>query len=169
MGERIEVGYVARAHGIRGELRVVLHNRDSDVLEHVEVVFVGQREHAIEAARPAGDAWLVALDGVPDRNAAEALRGATVSVRRDALPLDEGEALLADLVGCRAELADGTPWGEIVGIAVGPQDRLVVRDGDVERELPAVAPLIVEVDLDARRVVVAPPEGLPETPARKPR
>jgi 16S rRNA processing protein RimM len=157
--DRVEIGAVARAHGVRGELRVVLHNPTSTALDGVDAVFVGERELALESARPvAGGAYLVQ---------AEALRGAPVAVARADLPLADDEVLLVDLVGCRVELADGTSWGVIAAVETGPQDRLVIHSGDVERQLPVTDAFLIDIDLDARRVVVDPPEGLPEEPIRR--
>src|SRR5690606_15980344 len=110
-------------------------------------------------------AVLALLEGIGDRDAAEALRGSTVEVDREDLELDDGEVLLADLVGCRAVLADGSDWGEVVRVVTGPQDRLVIRHGDIERELPLVDELVTAIDLEAGTIEVAPPEGLPETRA----
>lgn len=159
---------VARAHGIRGELRVHLYNPASTALEVAGVVFVGDRAHEVLAARPVERAYLLRLAGVADRNAAESLRGQPVSVRREELALEEGEFLLADLVGCRVELVDGSDWGVVARIEPGPQDRLVIQQGTVERHLPVADPLLVDIDLDARRLVVDPPEGLPEEPIKTP-
>ena len=164
--DRIEIGIVARAHGIRGEVRVRLHNPGSTALDGAEVLFLADREYAIESARPVAGAYLVALAGVADRTAAEALRGRPVSVARADIELDEDEVLLADLVGCRVELADGSDWGTVSGLELGAQDRLVIRQGEVERLLPVVDEFLVEVDLEARRIVVAPPIDLPEDKAR---
>jgi 16S rRNA processing protein RimM len=159
----IEVGFVARAHGVRGELRVVLHNPDSSALDAAETVYLAGERRVLIAARPVQGAVLVTLEGIGDRDAAEALRGSSVEVDRDALDLDDGEVLLADLVGCRAVLSDGSDWGEVVRVVTGPQDRLVIRHGDIERELPLVDELVTAIDLDAGTIEVAPPEGLPET------
>lgn len=160
----IEVGAVARAHGVRGELRVRLHNPGSRALEDAGEVWIGGVRHRVERCRPVEGAVLLLVDDIADRDAAAALRGAAVEVEREALDLDEGEVLLIDLVGCRVELPDGAPWGEVVRVETGPQDRLVIRDGDVEREIPLVDELVTEIDLEAGRVVVDPPEGIPETP-----
>jgi 16S rRNA processing protein RimM len=103
---------------------------------------------------------------VSDRNAAELLRGRPVSIRRADLALDDGEVLLADLIGCQVELPDGTDWGVVSHLEVGPQDRLVIRQGDIERQLPVVDQFLVKVDLEARRIVVDPPADLPEDKAR---
>ena len=166
MAERVEIGVVARAHGIRGEVRVHLHNPASRALDQAGAMFVGEREYAIESARPVAGAYLVALAGISDRDAAAALRGRPVSVLRDDLELDDGELLLADLVGCRVELPDGRPWGVVSGLELGPQDRLVIRDGEIERLLPVVDEFVIDVDVEARRIVVDPPQDLPEDKAR---
>ena len=162
----IEIGVVARAHGIRGEVRVHLHNPASTALDDAEVLWLGEREYAIESARPVAGAYLVALAGVEDRNAAEALRGRPVWVARDDIDLDEGELLLADLVGCRVELPDGSEWGVVSGLELGAQDRLVIRQGEVERLLPVVDEFLLDIDVEARRIVVDPPADFPEDKAR---
>jgi 16S rRNA processing protein RimM len=164
--DRVEIGYVARAHGVRGELRVVPHDPASTALAEVDEVWVSDARYPVAGVRATRGAFLVRLIGVGDRDRAQALRGQPVSVRREHIALDDGEVLLADLVGCAVELPDGTPWGVVSAIDVGPQDRLVIVDGDVERLVPVVPELIPEIDIDGGRVVVAPPEGLPETRRR---
>lgn len=144
----------------------------SDTLDHVEAVWIGDRRFAVVSARRIDGAYLLAVEGVTDRDVAAALRGQVVAVDRDQLELDEDDVLYADLVGCRCELPDGRPWGEIVAIELGPQDRLVIHDerstdgtpGPVERLLPLVDAFVGEVDLERRVVIVDPPEGLPEDP-----
>lgn len=162
----IEVGYVARAHGVAGELRVVVHDPESETLSAVAEVFLDGERFEVARSRKVPGAYLLGLTEVSDRNRAELLRGAVVSVARDAIELDEGEVLLADLVGCRVELAGGGQWGVVDAIDAGPQDRLVILDGDIERLLPFVPPLIVSVDVEQGVIIVDPPEGLPETRRR---
>ena len=166
MPDTIEIGVVARAHGIRGEVRIHLYNPASTALDGAEALWLGEREYRIESARPVAGAYLVALAGVPDRTAAETLRGRPVSVARVDIELDEGEVLLGDLVGCRVELPDGSEWGVVTGLELGAQDRLVVRQGDIERLVPVVDELLIDIDLEARRIVVDPPADFPEDKAR---
>ena len=109
-------------------------------------------------------AYLLALDGLTDRDVAAGLRGRHIEVERDELDLDDDEVLLSDLVGCKVELPDGAPWGEIVAVELGFQDRLVIHHDGKERLLPVVDPFVKEIDLEHARVVVDPPEGLPEDP-----
>lgn len=163
---RLEVGGVARAHGIKGEVAIHTHDPDSDILGQVERVYIGGVEYAVEEARgTAQRGWLVALAGVTTRNDAEALQGKPVEIAREDLELEDGEVILHDLVGCECRLADGTSWGTVVAIDVGVgQDRLVVHAGGMERLLPIVDVFVTKIDLEARIVTVAPPEGSPETP-----
>lgn len=165
MPGRVQIGFVARAHGIRGEIAVVTHDPESTTLSRASAVWIAGRRYPIASARETPQKGvLLALEGLTDRTAAEGLRGAAVEVDRAELDLQEGEVLLDDLVGCRVQLVDGTPWGEIVALDLGPQVRLVIHDRGVERLLPLVDELVPGIDLDARVVTVDPPEGLPEDP-----
>lgn len=162
--ERVEIGGVARAHGIRGEVVIVTHDPDSETLGVVETIYVGGTPRKIVGARDTQRGWLVQLEGIATRNDAEALRGAKVEVARADLDLDDDDVLLHDLVGCKVVLPDGTPWGEVAAIDAGlGQDRLVIHDHGVERLVPLVDEFLRNIDLDAGVITVDPPEGTPET------
>jgi len=164
---RIEIGGVARAHGIRGEVVIVTHDPDSSTLGNVPSIYVGGGERKVLQARDTQRGWLVALEGVLTRNDAEALRGKPVEVDRDALDLDEEDVLLDDLVDCEVRLPDGTPWGTIAEIMIGAhQDLLVIHDGEIERLLPLVDEFVTSIDVEAGVVTVSPPENLPESKLR---
>jgi 16S rRNA processing protein RimM len=165
---RIEIGGVARAHGIRGEIVIVTHDPDSDTLGNVESIYIGGVERKITQARDTHRGWMIALDGVTTRNDAEALRGQKVEVDRDVLDLDEEDVILDDLVGCQVRRTDGTPWGTVFAVDPGAfQDVLVIHDGDVERLLPLVDEFVTAIDVDEGIVTVDPPDGLPDAPLRK--
>jgi 16S rRNA processing protein RimM len=161
---RIEIGGIARAHGIRGEVVIVTHDPDSATLGDVETIWVGGVEQRVLAVRDTQRGWLVQLEGITTRNDAERLRGKPVEVDRAAIALEEGDVLLADLVGCAVRLLDGRPWGTIAEIMIGAQELLVIHDGAIERLLPLVDAFVKDIDLEARVVTVDPPDGLPESP-----
>lgn len=118
----------------------------------------------VRAARPANRAVLVSLEGIQDRDRAEALRGATVSVARDSLPaLEAGEYYLCDLIGASVVAPRG-PVGEVVEVRVHPSvDSFVVRapDGTLW-EQPIAEPWILSVDVTAKRVELSTTDGLVE-------
>ncbi len=162
----LEVGRVSKAHGIGGELRIVPHWESSDALERVRELWLtvgGQRRtYGIERARPVPRAYLVKLSGVDDRNAAEALHGATVSVPRSVLPpLEPGEYYLIDLVGAKVSGPDGDV-GEVTGIVSHPTvDVVVLRLADgSSAEQPLAEPWLQSVDVAARRIVLNSLDGL---------
>ncbi|HSR97353.1 MAG TPA: ribosome maturation factor RimM [Kofleriaceae bacterium] len=163
---RIEIGRIARAHGIRGEVVIVTHDPGSEIVGEVETLWIGGSERRVTGARGTHRGWLVQLEGVATRNDAEALRGQLVEVDRSVLELADDDVLLADLVGCRAVRTDGTPWGTIAAIEGSMQDLLVIHDGEIERMLPLVDEFVTHIDLDNGVVTVDPPEGLPETKRR---
>ena len=162
---RIEIGGIARAHGIKGEVVVITHDPDSETLGKIATIWIDDTEYKITGARNTHRGWLIALEGFATRNDAERLQGKAVEIERGALELDDEDVLLDDLVGCVVKLEDGTPWGTIAAVdASNPhQDLLVIHDGLVERMLPLVDEFVTEIDLDEGVVTVDPPEGLPET------
>jgi 16S rRNA processing protein RimM len=118
----------------------------------------------VTAARPVPGAVLLTIEGLDDRDRAEALKGRPVSVLRADVPLEPGEYLVGDLVGCQVFDQAGATLGAITSILHGAQDILVIHDATHERMLPLVPQIVVEVDVEARRVVVDPPEDLPAEP-----
>jgi 16S rRNA processing protein RimM len=159
---RIEIGGVARAHGIKGEIVIFTHDPDSATLGDVDTIFIGGVERKISNARDTHRGWLVVVEGVSSRNEAELLKGKPVEVLRDQLQLEEDDVLLADMLGCTVRLPDGSSWGTIASITTGDfQDLLVIHDGEIERLLPLVDIFVTQIDLDERVVHIDPPEGLP--------
>lgn len=162
----LEVGRVSKAHGITGELRIVPHWESSDALERVTQIWLtanGERRACeVERARAVPRAYLVKLRGVDDRNAAEALHGATVSVARSALPaLEPGEYYLIDLVGAKVVGPEGDV-GEVTGIVSHPTvDVVVLRLADgSSAEQPLSEPWLQSVDVAQRRIVLSSLDGL---------
>ncbi|TMJ29758.1 MAG: 16S rRNA processing protein RimM [Alphaproteobacteria bacterium] len=157
MRELLAVGRVARAHGIRGRVLIAPYNADSEGLERVRRIWLGEREHEVERAERVQLGYLVALRGVEDRDQAAALRGQEVRVDRAELPaLPSDEMYAIDLIGY--EVSD--PAGMVRGVVedveeAGAQDLLRLRGG-------ALVPmgLVREVLPEARRIVVDAPEGL---------
>ncbi len=163
----LELGYVARAHGLRGELGVRTLDPASETLFEVERIFLRRRggtdeePHIIRDARATPQGVLLLLEDVKSRNDAEALVGATVLVHREDLePPAEGEYFQGDLIGMEAFDAEGRSLGRVAEIwETGPVPNLVIRqEGAEELVVPFVDDFVPEVDMTARRLVVRPPE-----------
>jgi 16S rRNA processing protein RimM len=121
-----------------------------------------RRDYRVVGVRRQGEAVLLALAGCDSVEAATGLVGRLVALpRAQALPAPPGHAYPWQLVGCRVVTEDGGLVGELSGIEPSPaQDLWVVRGTGREHLIPAVPEIVQEVDLDARRVVIRPPEGL---------
>lgn len=162
----IALGAIGRPHGVRGEVRVHRFNPESTLLLELESVWLRRGEEArlvkIESARAHGDAVLLQIEGARGREAAEALRGSEICVPREALPpAAEDEVYHADLIGLRAEGADGSAAGEVVDILSYPSvDCLLVRSEEGEREVPLLEPYVEAVDLERGVVIVSHLEDL---------
>ncbi len=168
MSTWFQVGYVARAHGLRGELGVKPFDPESQVLLEVDRLQLQLKSGelrllAIRGARPASKEVLVQVEGVTDRTGAEALVGAAVRVDRDQLEgPEEGEYFQGDLVGMDAYDAQGRRLGQVVEVwETGPVPNLVIRGPDQpELVVPFADDFVPEVDLEKRRLTVHPPELL---------
>jgi 16S rRNA processing protein RimM len=159
------VGKIVKPHGIKGALIARPSADGSDVLLHVATVTLehhGRREpRQVRTAQWQGKQILLALDGVPDRTAAEALVGASLLISADELPEpDEGEYYRTDLIGLDVVRPNGEKVGRVVELETSPmQEWLVVDVGGRTVLVPFTEPLI-EVDLEGKRIVVDAPEGL---------
>lgn len=169
--QRVVVGRVTGAHGLRGNLSVRTFGGDPDHLLHSPTVLLAQSEddpaaESFEVIRVFGGRKgevRITLAGVEDRTAAEGLRGRLVCIDAGCLTsLEEGEYYSYQLVGCRVETDAGTPIGTVVEIwSTGAPDVLVVADDQGKQHLiPAAEGLLREVDIEGRRIVVELVPGL---------
>jgi 16S rRNA processing protein RimM len=169
--DAVALGRVVGAHGLDGRLRVRVLGDAPEDLMHVPRVWLGQEEgdegaveYEVTGVGPGRPGEVrMALAGIDDRDAAEAQRGRSVLASPRELPgLPEGEYYEYELVGCRVEDANGREIGTVRGIwETGAPDVLVVEDAEgVEHLIPAAEALLLEVDVEGRRIVVDAIPGL---------
>ena len=167
----VPVAEVARGHGLDGELRLRLYNPDSELFEQLEIVELTlpdgtSRPVELLSLRHASGAPLITIDGVNDRDAADALRGAVLSVSREVLGAALGEPesdeyFACDLEHCRV-LLGGLPFGSVESVAHYPTcDALVVARLDGSRlEVPMHENYVAEIRVGERTVELRTVEGL---------
>jgi 16S rRNA processing protein RimM len=158
---------VVAAHGLHGLVRVRAYQPPAPSLAPDRLVRLEQAgggcEARITSAAPHGRGLvLVALAGVGDREAAEALVGSRVLVRTaDLPPAADDEFYYYEVMGFRVETARGEPVGTLVAtFATGANDVWVVRAPEREHLIPIVAEVVRAIDRPGRRVVIEPPAGL---------
>lgn len=169
--DAIEVGRIADAWGIKGWFKVLPHSASPEALfsskrwflqpsERGAKTFTGTALLRIREAKDHSDTVVASAHDVPDRNAAEALRGARVFVPRSSFPTPQtDEYYWVDLIGLDVVNREGLVLGQVRELlSTGPQTVLVlaqqVDDKPVERMIPFVAAYVDGVDLTARRITV---------------
>lgn len=175
----IYIGRVARPHGVRGGVKLHLENPDGDVLREGIVLRLERPKAAprdVVVARVYGEAN-VDLEGIRDRDEAEALRDARVHARRsDFPPPDEDETYLVDLIGAEVRHVDGRVLGVLESFSdnrAQPLAEVRTPAGEGARLVlvPFVPGIVSDVDEGAGVVVLDPPLGLfeelPDEPAER--
>ncbi len=155
MTDRLEVGRVHKAHGLKGDVVVSLGTDRTERVAPGSVLFVDGVERTVaRSTTQPPDRWIVGFAGVSGRSEAEALRGAVLSA--EPLDADEGEYWVHELVGATVLLTDGTEVGRVEAVQDNPAHELLVLDtGDL---VPGV--FVVDGSGLPDRVVIDPPEGL---------
>lgn len=169
MSERLVViGEIARAHGLRGEVRVTPLTDDPDRFERVRACVVWdtardeRQARRVQHARRQGDHVVLKLDGCESSEAAGALAGLLLAIpESEALPPGPGRFYPWQLEGARVVTENGVDVGRLTRIEPGPaHDLWVVQAAEREHLVPAVPDIVVDVDVAAGRVVIRPPDGL---------
>ncbi|MGH2640418.1 MAG: ribosome maturation factor RimM [Actinomycetota bacterium] len=166
----VVVGVVTGVHGLGGEVSVQNRSDNPDRWTPGSTVF---REDGaaltISASRHHGRRLLVRFGGVSDRTSAEALRATVLVVPESWLPdLPEGEWWAHQLEGCEVRTVSGRILGVVREVIPNPANDLWVAVDDEGREtlVPALADLLIDVDVAGRTVLVNDVPGLtaPEEP-----
>jgi 16S rRNA processing protein RimM len=166
--DAIEVGRIADAWGIKGWFKVLPHSAQPEALFSSKRWFLQAPgalastafRLAIREAKEHSDCIVATSEDVPDRNAAEALRGARVFVPRSSFPTaGDDEYYWVDLIGLSVVNREGVVLGTVRELlATGPQTTLVLtaeEDGKaIERMVPFVSVFVDKVDLPGRLITV---------------
>ena len=160
----VVVGVVTGVHGLRGDVSV--QNRSDNPDRWTPGGTVLREDGAaltIETSRHQGRRLIVKFAGIADRSAAEGLRGTVLAVPESWLPdLADGEWWAYQLEGCEVRTASGRVLGIVKEVIPNPANDLWVAVDDQGNEtlVPALADVLIDVDVEARRIVVEDVPGL---------
>lgn len=164
--DAVEVGRIIGAWGVKGWIKVQPFASDPQALFSSKRWFLRPPEGPgvapppllrVTHSREHGGMVVAGAQEVPDRSAAEALKGARVFVARASFPTaGTDEYYWIDLIGCAVVNREGATLGRVEDlIDTGAHSVLrVVAEGAPERLIPFVAAYVDTVDLAARRIVV---------------
>ena len=171
--EQVLIGKVGSPNGLRGEVRITLYQHDSTNLKEGKVLLLkhagnqkgkgrsdsdgasGELRAEVQRVRYQKDRPVVKLEGIDDRNAAEAIRGLEVYIEADDLePLPEGEHYVRNIIGCRVvDIAAGSGKEE----TGSEYDNVKGREIGVLRDvIQNTAQSILEVETPDGKTVLIP-------------
>ena len=162
----VEVGVLGAPHGVKGEMRLKSFTADPLSIQDYAPLTdkTGQRRFTIRTARLVNDDMLVvALEGISDRTAAEALTNLTLYIPRDQLPKpDEEEFYHADLIGLKAHAPDGSMIGTVTAVHdFGAGDILdIAPSTGASLLVPFTKANVPVIDLSAQKMTVVLPEEI---------
>jgi 16S rRNA processing protein RimM len=163
-GDKVLVARFGAAHGVRGEIKLWSFTADPLAIADYGPLETkdGKRQIVIDALRPNKDFLVARIDGVADRNAAEALRNVELYLPRERLPeIDEDDTwYYADLVGLAAVAPDGADVGTVAAVynfGAGDIVEIAPAAGGKTLLLPFTEAVVPEVDVKAKRIVVVLP------------
>ena len=170
---RVCLGVIAGAHGVKGLVRVRSFTaKPQSIADYGPLQDErGERRFELELVGVSRGALIARVPGVEDRDAAEALKGMRLYVRRTDLPEPGAEEFYeADLMGLDAVLSDGTRLGKVCAVHdFGAGANLEIEDAAGKTVMvPFTAAAVPMVDIPGGRLVIEPPEGLfePSAPAK---
>ncbi len=166
MSELVAVAKIVKPRGIKGEVSCDLLTDFPERFDGLENVIAVQpngdrRELKIEEHWFQQDRLVAKFTGVDSIEDAEMLRDAELCVREEnAVELAEGEFFDWRLEGCDVVTVEGKPVGKVRELMRTGGTEILVVDGDKEYLIPFATSICIEVDVDNKRIVIDPPEGL---------
>lgn len=165
--KRICLGEISTAHGVRGLVRIRIYGDDPQAFSIYGPLFTsetGDITITVKMKNAANKFWIAEIEGVIDRNAAEALRGTKLWLERDKLPIidNEDEIYYEDLIGMTVKTAADGDVGIVVAVEnFGASDLLEVKPPvGPTFYLPYADEYIIEVNLPAKTITAEILDGL---------
>ena len=160
--EFISAGRIVNTHGVRGEVKLLPQGVDPDILLKCRTFYIAEKPVVPTARRLHKGCLLLKLPGVEDMDAALALKGKAVSIRRQDAPLPEGVYFDEELVGLTAkDAATGEVLGKIEEVLSYPAHKIyAVRGGKDEYLIPAVPAFIAAVHMPEGTMEIHVWEGM---------
>lgn len=168
MEDLLRVGVIANTHGIRGEVKVFPTTDDKERFKDLKKVILDtgkeKLKFEVQSVRFFKNMVILKFKGIDNINDIEKYKGKDLLVtREDAVPLEEGEYFIADLIDLDVYDENGNKIGILYDVMqTGANDVYVVRDEETGKEilLPAIDECVLDIDLEEGRVLVHLMEGL---------
>jgi 16S rRNA processing protein RimM len=166
--EYLAVGKIVNTHGVHGEMKVLPLTTDISRFDYLKIVWVenngGLTEHFVKKVRYHKNFVLITLSGIDTLEKASEYKNCYIKVNREyARPLEEDEYFIADLLDCDV-YQEAVFLGKVTDVLQTAGNDVYVVSGDKYGEIliPAIVSVVLDVDIEGKRILVKLPEGLVE-------
>jgi 16S rRNA processing protein RimM len=170
----IEIGFIRAAHGLRGQVVIHAHSGQAESLTQYGALLNadGSKHYKIKVGRASESDFLCSIDGLTDRNAAEAMRGTKLFTRASSLPPTEDDSYyIRDLIGLAVKDPSGKTLGKVFNVVeVGSNSAFDIEFDLGEKKqtelLLYTKQNVPQVDIKGGFIVVSLPDGLLTEPEK---
>lgn len=167
----LPIGKIVGVHGMGGNVKIYSYAESLSVFSPGTVLLArhykgGEKTYSIKWAKPHTKAVLLSLKEIENRTQAEALVGSELYIEKMSLPeLEDGDYYWFDIIGLSVFTVAGEYIGRVASIMpTGSNDVYIVKgvagEGQKETMIPALASVVVSIDLEKKTMQVDLPEGL---------
>jgi len=167
--EKVAIGKILRARGVKGELLITPLTEDLKRFTQVEKVFISDSKgkevvYRIRGSRIFRGKVLLQLEKIENKEKADSLKGRYLEIeKKDLPPASEGSYYVFDLVGCQVLSLRGEGMGEVKEVLFFPaNDILVLRKGKKEYYIPFIKDVVKKIDPKEKLILIEPLSGLLE-------
>jgi 16S rRNA processing protein RimM len=161
------IAKLRKVFGLRGEFKIDSYSRTAEEFETVDEIVMGMNEHStvpckIESVKKRGEEICLKLVGVDDKTSADMLRGQYLFVEESRrIKLSDKQFFVDELIGCSVVDERGTVLGMVSSIETSPAHTVYnVRTSAGYVMLPVVPEFIMKVEIEKKKIIVRPPEGM---------
>ena len=160
--EKIKIGKIVNAVGLKGEVKVYNYSDSEEVYERTPEIYAGDKLLQVQKCNTQKNMVILKLSGIDDRNAAEAAKGTELFITEADLPeLQEGQFYIRDLIGMEVEEQGGSFHGVVTDVLQNTaQDIFEVKTMMETVLIPKVDAFVQKIDGKERLITVTLIEGL---------
>lgn len=167
MEDFFRIGVITKPHGLKGEVKVFPTTDDAKRFKKLKKCIIRTKKGDIEAEKKSCKFFknlvILSFVGYDDINEVEALRNCDIYVsREDAVPLEEGEYYISDVIGSDVYEDNGSHLGTVEDVLqTGANDVFIVAmENGKELLVPVINDCVIEIDTESRKVIVKLMKGM---------
>ncbi|MDD4200051.1 MAG: ribosome maturation factor RimM [Eubacteriales bacterium] len=163
--EKIKIGKIVNAVGLKGEVKVYNYSDSSDIYGQLKAIYDEEVLREVKGVREQKNTVILSLEGIETRDEAEMAKGRELYITENDLPkLPQGQYYVRDLIGMEVVLEDGSHLGEITHVIQNTaQDVFEVETAEGKKVLiPRVPEFVLDIDETERVITVHLIEGMLE-------